>query len=151
MLTCSATAQCFSLEMGMPPFTQRVLLSPSSPCQILSWELGPYSSYYDFPPAQLIRSLPAMQETWARSLGWEDPLKKEQQPTPVFLPGKSHGQRNLAGYSSWDCKESDTNKQLHFSSLHTMSSWLGSAMERKPRAVPLTCRASNTQCLSFLQ
>ena len=30
------------------------------------------------------------------------------QPTPVFLPGKSHGQRNLVGYSPWGCKESDT-------------------------------------------
>ena len=77
MLTCSAAAQCFSLEMGTSPFTQRVFPSPSSPCQILSWELGPYSSYYDFPLAQPIRSLPAMQETWAHSLGWEDPLEQE--------------------------------------------------------------------------
>ena len=30
------------------------------------------------------------------------------QPTPVFLPGKSHGQRNLAGYNPWGPKESDT-------------------------------------------
>ena len=30
----------------------------------------------------------------------------------VFLPGKSHGQRNLAGYSPWDCKESDTTEYL---------------------------------------
>ena len=29
------------------------------------------------------------------------------QPTPVFLPGKSHGQRSLAGYSPWDQKELD--------------------------------------------
>ena len=35
-----------------------------------------------------------------RSLGWE------WQPTPVFLPGKLHGQRSLASYSPWDCKES---------------------------------------------
>ena len=33
------------------------------------------------------------------SLGWEDPLEKKWQPTPVFLPGKSHGQKSLAGYS----------------------------------------------------
>ena len=31
--------------------------------------------------------------------------------TPVFLPGESHGQRSLAGYSSWVCKESDTTQQ----------------------------------------
>ena len=40
-----------------------------------------------------------MQETWVRSLGWEDPLEKEWQPTPVLLPGESHGQKSLVGYS----------------------------------------------------
>ena len=119
--------------------------------------------------AQLVKNLPALCETWVRSLGWEDPLEKgkathssilawripwtiqsmglqrfghdwvtftftfpwwlsgkestcqyrkcrfepwvrmipwgrEWQPTPVFLPGKSHGQRSLAGYSQWGCK-----------------------------------------------
>jgi len=34
----------------------------------------------------------------------EDPLRKEMQPTPVFLPGKSHGQRKQAGYSPWGQK-----------------------------------------------
>ena len=33
-------------------------------------------------------------------------------PTPVFWPGKFHGQRSLAGYSSWGCKESDTTERL---------------------------------------
>ena len=36
-----------------------------------------------------------MQEMGVPSLGWEDPLEKETEITPVFLPGKSHGQRNL--------------------------------------------------------
>ena len=40
----------------------------------------------------------------AQSLGWEDPLEKEMAPTPVFLPGKSHGQRSLVGYSPWGGK-----------------------------------------------
>ena len=34
--------------------------------------------------------------------------RREWQPTPIFLPGKSHGQRNLAGYSPWGRKESDS-------------------------------------------
>ena len=42
------------------------------------------------------------------TLCWEDPLKKEWLPTPVFLLGKSHGQRSLEGYSPRDCKELDT-------------------------------------------
>jgi len=39
------------------------------------------------------------QETWVQSLGQEFPWRKKWQPTPVFLPGKSHGQRSLEGYS----------------------------------------------------
>ena len=38
--------------------------------------------------------------------------RRKWQPTPVFVPGKSHGQRSLAGYSSWDCKKLDTTEQL---------------------------------------
>ena len=51
-----------------------------------------------------------MQETQERtvqSLGWEDPLRQEWQPTPVFLLGKSHGQRSLVGHSPQDHKELD--------------------------------------------
>ena len=43
--------------------------------------------------AILIKNPPAMQETWVRSLGWEDPL--EEEVATDFLPGESHGQRSL--------------------------------------------------------
>ena len=56
---------------------------------------------------QMVKDLTAMQETWVRFLGWEDPWRRAWQPTPVFLPGESHGQRSLASYSPWGCKESD--------------------------------------------
>ena len=56
----------------------------------------------------VVKNLPAKQEVQVWSLGWEDPLEKEMaKPTPVFLPGKSYGQRNLVGYSPWGCKELD--------------------------------------------
>ena len=45
-----------------------------------------------------------MQKTQVLSLGWEDPLEKEMATPPVFLPGKSHGQRNVAGCSPWGHK-----------------------------------------------
>ena len=77
----------------------------------------------------MIKNLPAMQQTWVRSLGWEDPLEKRKwEPssqntgvgTPVFLTGESHGQRNLASYSPWNCKESDATNRLTLSlSFHT--------------------------------
>ena len=57
--------------------------------------------------AQLVNHLPAMQETWVRFLdlsGWKIPWRRKWQPTPVFLPGESHGQRSLAGYSPQDRK-----------------------------------------------
>ena len=42
-------------------------------------------------------------DPWDREIPW----RRKWQPTLVFLPGKYHGQRNLAGYSPWGCKESD--------------------------------------------
>ena len=40
-------------------------------------------------------------DPWGRKIPWS----REWQPAPVFLPGKFHGQRSLAGYSPWGCKE----------------------------------------------
>ena len=48
-----------------------------------------------------------MQETWVRTLGWENPLEKERVPTPVFWPGEFHEL-----YSPWSHKESDTTERL---------------------------------------
>ena len=49
-----------------------------------------------------------------QSLGREDHWRRKWQPTPVFLPGKSHGRKSLIGYSPWGCKESDMTEQLRF-------------------------------------
>jgi len=42
-----------------------------------------------------------MRERQVQSLSWKDPLERKWQATPVFLPGKFHGQRILVGYSPW--------------------------------------------------
>ena len=55
----------------------------------------------------MVKNLHAMKETWVQSLGREDALEKEWQPTPLFLPGESQGLRSLVGYSPWGRKESD--------------------------------------------
>ena len=55
-----------------------------------------------------MKETPAMQEMWVRSLGWKDPLEKEMATSPVFLSGKSHGQKSLEGYSPWGRKESNS-------------------------------------------
>ena len=47
-------------------------------------------------------------DPWVGKVPW----RRKWQPTPVFLPGKSHGQRGLVGYSPWGCKESDMTEEL---------------------------------------
>ena len=56
-----------------------------------------------FPSGSVVKILPAMQETQemrVQSLGQEDPMEEDKQPTPVFLPGKAHGQRKPSGLQS---------------------------------------------------
>ena len=95
------------------------------PSQLLLMQYGNWpfnwtqSTCQDFPVAQVVKRLPVMQETRVQSLGWEDPLEKEQESTPVFLPGEFRGQRGLAGCSSWGHKQSDTTERL----AHTQSTY----------------------------
>ena len=55
----------------------------------------------------MVKNLPAMQETWLQSLGWEDPLEKGTAIHSSVLLGESHGQRSLADYSPCGRKELD--------------------------------------------
>ena len=48
-------------------------------------------------------------DPWVRKIPW----RREWQPTPVFLPGEPHGQKNLVGYSPWSWKESDMTEHAH--------------------------------------
>ena len=45
-------------------------------------------------------------DPWVQKIPW----RRKWQPTPAFLPGESHGQRSLGGYSPWGLQESDTSK-----------------------------------------
>ena len=49
--------------------------------------------------AQLVKNLPAMRDTRVQSLDGKIPWRRAWQPTPVFSPGESHGQRSLVGWS----------------------------------------------------
>ena len=67
-----------------------------------------------FPTGSAVKNLTAVQKTWVQSQIQDDPLEKEIATTPVFLPGKSHGQRSLVGYRAHGVtKELDTTKQLN--------------------------------------
>ena len=61
---------------------------------------------------QMAKNRPAMQETRVLSLVGKIPWRSKWQPTPVFLPGKPHGQRSLVDCSPLSRKELDTTEQL---------------------------------------
>ena len=71
-----------------------------------------YSHYADFPGESVVKNIPAKQEIQVWSLGWEYPLEKERQPTPVgeipwteappvFLPGKTPTVHGVAKHQTW--------------------------------------------------
>ena len=77
------------------------------------------SLHYSFAGASLValmvKNLPTMWETWLDSWVKKIPWRKKWLPPPIFLPGEFHGQRSLAGYSPWGCKESDRSEWLTLS------------------------------------
>ena len=78
--------------------------------------------------AQWVKNPPVMQETQVRSLGQEDPLEKGMAThSPASLPGESHGQSILVGYSPWGRKEFCTTRQL------TLSPWVEMDLSKAPR------------------
>ena len=58
-------------------------------------------------PGDSVVKTPSAAQPQVRALGREDPWRRKWQPTPVFLPGESHGQKSLVGYSPWGRKELD--------------------------------------------
>ena len=64
--------------------------------------------------AQMVKNLPAMQETWVLSLGWEDPLEEGEHGNPLQYSclENPHGQRSPEGYSLWGHKDLDTTEWL---------------------------------------
>ena len=79
-------------------------LSPSSEVSTPSSEVLSIDPHKDFPVAQTVKNLPAMQETSVQSLGWEDPLEKEMATHSSILAWKIPW-TDLVGYSSVDSQE----------------------------------------------
>ena len=71
------------LQRGRPQFDPE---SESSAGEGIGY---PLQSSWASLAAQMVKNPPTMWETWVQSLGWEDPLEKGMEPTPVFLPGES--------------------------------------------------------------
>ena len=82
--------------------------------------------------------------TWVRKIPW----RRQWQPTPVFLSRESHWQRNLAGYSPWGHKESDTTERLMLLLLSGWQPWSraeGQSVQTEARTVEGSRRDSQTK------
>ena len=94
------------LQELFKPLDLRTKFIPRNVLLLLGWE----HQYVGGFPGEASGKEPACQcrrQKWVRSLGWEDPLEKGTVTHSVFLPGESHGQRNLVGYSPQGHKELD--------------------------------------------
>ena len=117
---CSFT--CSSAHAVSLPFPSVLFPIPAHPwtLYLISLLVGdpspPQSTEFTpsegFPDDSVVKNPPANAEgfhPWVRKIPW----RRNWQLTPVFLPGKSHGQRSLAGYSPWGRQESDMTKWLN--------------------------------------
>ena len=112
MISCSAMKrQCDCISS---PFLSRWLKGNEEPKMIVA-EKGSVEARFipgsmigwGFSGGSVVKNPPASAgdrfDTWVGKIPW----RKKWQPTPVFLPGKSHRQRNMACYSPWDSKDLD--------------------------------------------
>ena len=97
--------------------------------------------------AQMVKRLSTMWETgfepWVGKILW----RRKWQSIPVLLPGKSHGQRSLVGYSLWGRKEWNMTERLHF---HFQTYWrapLGGATGKEPAC---QCRRQKRMRVPYL-
>ena len=68
-----------------------------------SFHVFPFGTSGKEPACQCRRYKRPEFNPWIGKIPW----RRTWQPTPVFLPGESHGQRSLVGYNPWGCQESD--------------------------------------------
>ena len=103
-------------SLSLPAFRLSPFNLPHIPLQEQSLQNRGYTSMYRL-PSWLSGKEPTCHCRSCRRRGfdpwiWKLPWRRKWQPTPVFLPGKSHGQRILAGYSPWGHRESDPTERL---------------------------------------
>ena len=125
------TKQAFSALKGQPDIKYLVIITMSSTNRKVSVSRGDSHSHCaemllhkkgdtrsrdintgsGFPGGSVIICLQCRTHrfnSWVRKIPW----RRAQQPTPVFLPGKFHGQRSLEGYGPWGCKDLNMTEQL---------------------------------------
>ena len=102
-----------------------------------------------FPSGLVLKNPPARQKRWVQSLGWEGPREREMATHSSILAWKIPQAEELAGYSPWSRKESDTTERLNcHHHHHIVSSWLNLWMRNLGYGVPTV---SYTWCLGMLR
>ena len=110
-----------------------------------------------FPNGSVVKTQPTDTEDTGSIPGWVGriPWRRAWLPTPVFLPEKPHGQRNLVGYIPKYGKESDTTEWLHACLRYKPSSWELSKRRtcvwRCNAVSPFMCLAYTVMCLHPLR
>ena len=115
-LWCSQHQSELQIPPGVLP-SQSPAVAALVPFKCLPWFKQVHYNCWGFPGGsgkriKIVKNLPAVQETQVQLLVRKIPWRRKWQPTPVFLPGESHGQRSLVGYSPWNHKESDKTEWL---------------------------------------
>ena len=95
--------------------------------------------------AQMVKNPLAVQETWVGKIPW----RRAWQPTPVFLPGESYGQRSLAGYSPQAHKESDMTEVTEHAHTHS-SSYIFNHPPGPPPSLPYFSKTLDSLSFQFL-
>ena len=117
--------------------------SNKSPCLSFIMDF-PGGASGEEPACQCRRCKRSRLDPWVRKISW----RRAWQPTPVFLPGESHGQRSLVGYSPWDHKESDRTEHTRaYTRTHTQTFSQQQILSQKitKNCVPSKSRISKKQ------
>ena len=114
-LTAPSSQSCHQIVIAcsLKPWLEKAMASHSS---TLAWKIP----WKEEPGRLQSMGLRRVRHDWATSLSLFTSMqwRRKWQPTPVFLPGESHGRRSLVGCSPWGHEESDTTEQLHFTSVY---------------------------------
>ena len=129
-LSCSLIPTMLLLVNGFPVCIHQFLLYISGSFLLMwpqTWLFIPVPAF-SMGASQVVlvvKNLPANAgdtrgfNPWVGKIPW----RRKSQPTPVFLPGKSHGRSSLVGYSPWGRKESDMTEQVYFHFTKGEESW----------------------------
>ena len=108
------------------------------------------SCFRQLPSGSEVKNLPANAGDMDSIAGWERSSagRRKVQAAPVFLPGKSHGQRSLAGYNPWGHKELDTRSDWTHAHTHMCMYILNNQVTRGVDTVSTLC--SHSHCFASL-